>query len=254
MAEVVHRLSHEAAAVSSVCGHLGHDEIGLAQRRTFGVDADEYFRHLVDVKRVSEFDDADLAISYAFQPGERLGQFVQVDVRVVLSVFVFKCTLLEVRLEQEGYIRYPTLVFQMRGVLHGKAFVLVGSQRVKSDFYSVLVEVLIENLFAGYGSHERGNALLAVDQHFFAISTPAVFRFDVRVLPGDDVARWITLIQRIDQIAHLAAFPDKWALDFGYDKVLGVYHAENRADGVLHKCKFFAGHCTALQFSIFFYV
>ncbi len=43
-------------------------------------------------------------------------------------------------------------------------------------------------------------------------------------------------------------------LDFGYDKVLGVYHAENRADGVLHKCKFFAGHCTALQFSIFFYV
>lgn len=142
----------------------------------------------------------------------------------------------------------------MRGVLHGKAFVLVGSQRVKSDFYSVLVEVLIENLFAGYGSHERGNALLAVDQHFFAISTPAVFRFDVRVLPGDDVARWITLIQRIDQIAHLAAFPDKWALDFGYDKVLGVYHAENRADGVLHKCKFFAGHCTALQFSIFFYV
>lgn len=98
--------------MGSVRGHLGHDEIGLAQRRTFGVDADEYFRHLVDVKRVSEFDDADLAISYAFQPGERLGQFVQVDVRVVLSVFVFKCTLLEVRLEQEGYIRYPTLVFK----------------------------------------------------------------------------------------------------------------------------------------------
>ena len=143
MAEVVHRLSHEAAAVSSVCGHLGHDEIGLAQRRTFGVDADEYLRHLVYVKRVGEFNDTDLAIGYAFQPGERLRQFVQVDIRVILSIFVFKRALFKVRLKQDGYIRYPALVLQMRGVLYGKTFILVGCKRVESNFYPVLVEVLI---------------------------------------------------------------------------------------------------------------
>lgn len=35
------------------------------------------------------------------------------------------------------------------------------------------------------------------------------------------------LIQRVDEVEHLATFPDEWALDLEFDKVLGVYHAED---------------------------
>ena len=113
VAEVVHRLAHEAAAVLRVRGHLGHDEVRLAQRRALGVDADEYLRDLVYVERMRKLNNAYLPVGNAFKFVYRTVYLVRRNAFILFTVLDGKVEGVEIRLEKDGNVGNPALVFQV---------------------------------------------------------------------------------------------------------------------------------------------
>ena len=75
--------------------------------------------------------------------------------------------------------------------------------------------VLGQHLPSQQRRHERGDALLAVDQDALARRRGAVLELHRGVAPGDQVADRIALVERVQQVADLGGLPDEGPLDLG---------------------------------------
>lgn len=76
------------------------------------------------------------------------------------------------------------------------------------------------------------SAVLAVNEDRLALGGTAALYLHVRVLPSDEIARRITVVERIRKVANLSAVPDEGPLDFRNSNVPGIDKPENGLDGI----------------------
>ncbi len=137
--------------------------------------------------------------------------------RVFVQSIVLRCIGLGdlqqpgIRREHIRNIVNPSDILANGWISHLEGFGL----RVKSDTDTDCLVILIEHFTAEQRRHERRHALLAIDQDALACGRGAVFELDRGVTPGDQVADWISLVERVQQVANLGGLPHERTLDFG---------------------------------------
>ena len=129
---------------------------------------------------------------------------------VFLAIVDDKTKRIKAGVKNCGNVRNIFDVLENRRVHHIETLFL----GIKCNFYREFSVISTHDLLSNNRSSQSGDALLPINQDFFAGGYGSILQFYIRVLPNDDVANRIVLIQGIDQITHLGAVPNKGTLNF----------------------------------------
>ena len=81
--------------------------------------------------------------------------------------------------------------------------------RMKRNLNTPSSIIIGEHFTAPARGHQRGNALLPIDQYPLPRRRAPIFQFDARIFPSDQIPHRIPLLERIEQIANLHRLPPK---------------------------------------------
>lgn len=76
--------------------------------------------------------------------------------------------------------------------------------------------IIREHFTAPARGHQRGNALLPIDQYPLPRHRAPIFQFDARIFPSVRIPNRIPLLERIEQITNLRRLPPKRQLYLRY--------------------------------------
>ena len=189
-----------------------------------------------------QLDHANLAVCYSFQFLQNFRKLIQIHTFIGCRICILKSSLLEISLEHFRNIRNPSFILKVRSILDLKPFRRILRQWIESNSDAIAMEVIIHDLYAGNRCHQSCDSLLAINQDMFPISHMSIFRFDVRILPCNDIASRISIIQRINQITNLASSPNKRTLYFRNHKLSRFNQSQNGTNRILHQSEFFTDH------------
>jgi hypothetical protein len=103
---------------------------------------------------------------------------------------------------------------------------------MKGDADPHRLVILGQHLTPEQRRHQCSDPLLAVDQDALAGRGRTIFETHLWVAPCDQIADWIPLVERVEQIADLGRIPDEWSLNFRNRYLAGFDECQQGLDGM----------------------
>jgi hypothetical protein len=113
--------------------------------------------------------------------------------------------------------------------------------RMKRNLNAPNFIIIREHFTAPARGHQRGNALLPIDQYSLPRRRAPIFNFDARIFPSDKIPNRIPLLERIEQITNLRRLPHKRPLYLRYRNFTTLHPRQQRlnrlrCDGIFLRC------------------
>jgi hypothetical protein len=113
--------------------------------------------------------------------------------------------------------------------------------RMKRNLNAPSSTIIREHFIAQARSHQRGNALLPIDQYPLPRRRAPIFQFDARIFPSVQIPNRIRLLERIEQIANLHRLPHKRPLNLRNRNHTTLHPRQQRlnrlrCDGIFLRC------------------
>src|SRR5690606_37339405 len=130
--------------------------------------------------------------------------------------------------KQAADIVNPGRILGDGGVVHLEALF----EGMKGDTDAYRLVIFGQHPLAEQSRHQSRDPLLTVNQNPLASRVGTVFQSHRRVAPSNEVTNRISLVERIQEIAHLGRIPDKRALDLRNGYLTRLYPGEQGFDGI----------------------
>jgi hypothetical protein len=113
--------------------------------------------------------------------------------------------------------------------------------RMKRNLNAPSFIIIREHFTAPTRGHQRGNALLPIDQHPLPHRRAPIFQFDARIFTSDQIPNRIPLLERIEQITNLHRLPHKRSLNLRTRNLTTLHPRQQRlnrlrSNGIFLRC------------------
>jgi hypothetical protein len=113
--------------------------------------------------------------------------------------------------------------------------------RMKRNLNAPSFIIICEHFIAQDRGHQRGNALLPIDQYPLPRRRAPIFQFAARIFPSDKIPNRIPLLERFVQITNLRRLPPKRPLYLRYRNFTTLHPRQQRlnrlrSNGIFLRC------------------